>query len=200
MLCKTGEELLLEGIDRHGLLKILKEKGEEYVYDDVPDDDEEDMGLEDSFCCKFNFTYIHTLYRAWSEMRFSHILKPITLIKKGGWGYVWGGGEGDVDLHFISIPSTVASLPPTSLHHGSVTDLAYRRILNRGDSIVARRATGLEESITSVGRQRYTSLNRGNNLLGSVVEGQSHIVDDASLYSSSNTLHAAKEETDVSVL
>ena len=45
----------------------------------------------------------------------------------------------------------------------------YRAML-RMDSIEARRAAGLEESITSMSRQRYTSsLHRDDNILGSLV-------------------------------
>lgn len=47
----------------------------------------------------------------------------------------------------------------------------YRGILARMDSIEAHRAAGLEESITSLSRQRYisNSLHRDDNILGSLV-------------------------------
>ena len=41
-LCHTQEELLERDIDQHQLLKILKDKGEEYVYDEVNEEEEEE--------------------------------------------------------------------------------------------------------------------------------------------------------------
>ena len=48
---------------------------------------------------------------------------------------------------------------------------SYRGILARADSIDARRAAGLEESITSLSRQRYASLRHDDNILGSYLNG-----------------------------
>ena len=80
----------------------------------------------------------------------------------------------------------------------SITDYTYRSILNRADSVEARRAAGIEDSITSVTRQRYASLNRNENFLGSLVETQGYL-EGNSLYSvPSKTSLNGKDEVDVS--
>lgn len=79
----------------------------------------------------------------------------------------------------------------------SITEQTYRSILVGGDSVDARRAAGLEfESITSLTRQRYASLHRDDNLLGSLVEAQDYIEGD-SLYLQ-NAPNGNKDEVDVS--
>lgn len=77
--------------------------------------------------------------------------------------------------------AVTASLPPSFMRMDSNTEPSYRSMLNRVESIDARRAAGLEESITSLNRQRYTSLRR-DDMLGSLVETQGYI-DAGSLYS-----------------
>ena len=77
---------------------------------------------------------------------------------------------------------------------GSIKDLTYRRILSREDSIDHRRATGVEESITSLTRQRFTSMRNEDNFMTSLVEPQSY-VDGASLYSVPSNTSLNKEAT-----
>ena len=73
----------------------------------------------------------------------------------------------------IYIPLVVPTTPPSSpLRMNSVNvEQSYRGILARADSIDARRAAGLEESITSLSRQRYASLRHDDNILGSYLNG-----------------------------
>lgn len=66
---------------------------------------------------------------------------------------------------------------------------SYRNILTRQDSIDARRAAGLEESITSLGRQRYTSLHRDDQILGSLVGNHAYPEESLQI--------TGTEETDV---
>lgn len=95
------------------------------------------------------------------------------------------------DTHVLHL--TVPSMPPptASLRMNSITEQTYRSILARQESIETRRTAGLEESITSLTRQRYTSLHRDDNILGSLVETHAYLAhSDASLN--------GKDEVDVS--
>ena len=83
---------------------------------------------------------------------------------------------------------------PVRMDSGTYT---YRSILNRTDSVEARRAADIEDSISSVTRQRYTSLNRNDNFLGSLVETQGYL-DGGSLYSAPSQTSLSKDEVDVS--
>lgn len=81
----------------------------------------------------------------------------------------------------------------------SINDQTYRGILQRGDSYDARRAVGLEDSITAFSRHRYTSHSKDDNVLSSLVATHGYIEGGGSLYSapSQNSLNANKEEVDV---
>ena len=50
----SQEELQEKGLDQHQLLKLLKEKNAEFVYDDVEEDvdgeDEDDEEEDDDYC------------------------------------------------------------------------------------------------------------------------------------------------------
>ncbi len=61
------------------------------------------------------------------------------------------------------------------VHMDPTSSLTYRSILNRSDSVDAYRAANIEDSISSITRQRYTSLNRNDNFLGSIVETQGYL-------------------------
>lgn len=87
--------------------------------------------------------------------------------------------------------------PPTSpVRLASVTERTYQRLLSQEDNLEANRM--MMDSISSLNRQRYTSLHREDNLLGSLMEPQSYL-DNLSVHSAhSVTSHDANDPTNVS--
>ena len=91
----------------------------------------------------------------------------------------------------LSPPTVIATPPSSPLRLNSVpVEQSYRGLLTRMDSIDARRAAGLEESISSLSRQRFTSLHRDDQILGSLVEAHAYPEESLQI--------AGTEETDVS--